>query len=590
MILQLRDYQEQGVREIEAGLAEYARIIAIAPTGAGKTVVAAAVIERAVRESKYCMFMAHRKELIDQTSSMLDVIKVEHGVMMGSHHRHRPDARVQVASIQTLLAKAYCLSCRNKDVLKPTCNVCHGSGKLPSRKRPPADLIIIDEAHRSLGKNYLSLIETYPKAQILAITATPWRLDGRGLGQLFKKMVVIANMRELIDAGFLLPLRLFGPPERIDTTGVRMSKGDYDDKSLEKVMRQSKLVGNIVEHYQRLGNNERAVCFATSILHSEDIVRRFKEAGVAAEHVDGMMGKVQREGILARLASGETKVVSNVDILCEGWDLPSLHCVILARPTKSITRYLQQVGRSMRPFEGQTYSLVLDHADCVNEHGLPQDFRDWTLEDREKKGKGPAQPQASISYCPTHGAYIGRECPKCNPGLFDHDLSESDDQLVEYTRELETIAMEASPVEPKSDEPPDHSVLKPRRAPRGSGEPEERKKVEFRAKTPCSKCGSTRTRRRTVETYKTKILCSDCGVTDWVVDKEAAKASTTDERRAEWHRLEAVRARHGFKAGWSAHKYREIFGMWPPPEFKAEQVPTRSSDWDDDAYDDDLPF
>lgn len=588
MKLELRPYQDRAVPEIEEALVEFGRIVAIAPTGSGKTVVAASIIERAVRASKFCMFMAHRKELIDQTSDMLDVIGVPHGVMMGNHHRRRPDDPVQVASIQTLLAKCFCPSCHAKHELMPTCNVCNGSGKLPSRKRPRADLIIIDEAHRSMGDGYLSLIEHYPNAQILAITATPWRLDGRGLGKLFKKMVVIANMRELITDGYLLPLRLFGPPERINLEGVRLSKGEYDEHQLSEVMREAKLVGNIVEHYQRLGNNERAVCFATSILHSEDIARRFQESGIAAEHVDGTMVKSKREGVLKRLASGETRVVSNVDILCEGWDLPSLQCVILARPTKSVTRYLQQVGRSMRPFTGQEYALVLDHADCVNEHGLPQDFRDWTLEDREKTKRGQGPPRPQVNQCPIHGNYLGRDCPGCNPNLLDVEdgsIEETDDELIEYTRELLTVAMEASPVEPKSDEPDE--PRQKQRKPRGQGEPRTRKQVEFRAKDPCGRCGSTKVRRRQVDVYKWKITCSDCEETSWVIDQEAAKKLTDDERFAEWERLETVRFRHGFKPGWSAHKYREIFGAWPPNEFKAKtDLPTAAVGTDDD----DLPF
>ncbi len=453
MRLQLRPYQERGIVRVDDLRAQgHQRIVCVAPTGAGKTVFVAKMIETAVAQSKHAMFLAHRKELIDQSSGMLDYIGVPHGVLQGNHHRRRPEALVQVASVQTLAAMRLCESCKNKDELRESCNVCKGNGKLRSRKLPAADIIVVDEAHRVLGESYVKLLDSYPKATVIAITATPWRLDGRGLKRMFSEMVVFAEMRELIDEGFLLPMRVFGPKEPLNLREVNLSGGDYKNEQLSVVMRDAKLVGKIVENWQKLAENRLTVVFATNVAHSHDIVRRFVEAGVVAEHLDGETPKGERERILARLASGETRVVSNVDVLCEGWDLPQLGCVVLARPTLSITRYLQQTGRSSRPVPGMSYAVILDHADCARRHGLPDDAREWSLEDRERKSPAPKE----LHQCPKCGQffnctenYIDRfgkensegdivaQCPDCRRtrqlDLLPELPEEIDDELVEHT-------------------------------------------------------------------------------------------------------------------------------------------------------------
>lgn len=304
--------------------------------------------------------------------------------------------------------------------------------------------------HRFLGAQCQTLIRSYPKARLLGITATPWRLDGRGLGSIFTKMIVIANMQELIGQGFLLPLRIFRPPRgALDLSSVKLAHGDYNNDQLGSVMRQPKLIGDIVEHYQELAHGQRTVVFCTNVSHSQDLTRRFVEVGIAAEHIDGSMSKSKREGVLARLAAGTTKVVNNCDLLVEGWDLPALHCVILARPTKSVTRFLQQVGRSMRPHDSMDYALILDHANCTREHGRPEAFRKWSLEDRTGKERGQRLTPVEPSSCPKCGLYGQRpgQCERCDGlQLFASQILETDDKLVEDTSDPGEIEIDKSPV------------------------------------------------------------------------------------------------------------------------------------------------
>ncbi len=396
------------------------------------TVVAGHIIDVTVKRGKRCLFLAHRKELIDQISALLDFAGIPHGVIMAGHWRYRPDEPIQVASIDSLMSMRACPSCKGLPELIRTCNVCGGAGAERSRPLPPAEFIVIDEAHRAMGAQYQALIAFYPSAQILLITATPWRLDGKGLGTIVKKMIVVADMRELIAQKHLLPIRLFRAEDEPNLNGLAIRHGDYKTDELAGVMRQSKLIGNVVDHYIELANKERAIAFATNVAHSLDLTERFIQAGIAAEHLDGTMTKTKREQILARFKSGETRVVSNCDVLVEGVDIPSLHCVILARPTKSITRYLQQVGRAMRPFKGQEYCLVIDHAGCRREHGRPDDFREWSLEDRRVTGRAKEKTVSEPEACPQCGLDLVRKiCARCSPQLFSVMFTETDDRLVE---------------------------------------------------------------------------------------------------------------------------------------------------------------
>lgn len=437
-MIALRDYQQRGCANILRAFEDHGRIVAVAPTGSGKTYCAAYIIQERVRQGQKCLFLAHRKELIDQTSTALDTIGVAHGVIMANHWRDRPEAPVQVASIDSLMAMRACRSCKAKPDLIMTCNLCNHTGIERSRQLPEAHFVVCDEGHRSMSSQYQSLISFYPRAKVLLITATPWRLDGKGLGSIVKKMVVLADMRELIAQKHLLPIRLFRGP-RPDMSGVKIQHGDYRADDAAAAMRKTEITGNVVEHYIEHGNPERGVAFTCNVPHSIDLSTRFNERGVPAEHIDGSMSKTKRAEILARLKSGETRVVTNCDLLVEGWDLPSLHCVMLVRPTKSITRYLQQVGRCMRPFPGQEYCLVLDHAGCRWEHGRPDDFREWSLEDRRVTGRPQTKIVSEPEACPVCGLDLVRKiCARCSPQMFSVMFTETDDRLVEDRPEEQT--------------------------------------------------------------------------------------------------------------------------------------------------------
>lgn len=326
------------------------RPLLVSPTGSGKTVIAAHIIASAIVKQSRVLFIAHRKEIIDQTSSKLNQLDIEHGIIMSGH---RPSAwsRVNVASIQTLV-----------------------------RRDPPlADLIIIDEAHHASATTYQKLINAYPHATILGLTATPCRTDGKGLGKTFNSIVHVAQTKELIDMGFLVSTIAYAP-SKPDLGGVHIRRGDYDAAELEEAVDKPKLIGDIVEHWHRLASDRLTIIYATNIKHSHHITEAFINSGVTCEHLDGTTEKHLREQILERQRTGETRIVSNVGVLTEGYDCPAVSCIVLARPTKSFGLFLQMAGRGMRPSPGKENLLLLDHAGAVYEHGLIDQPIEWQLD------------------------------------------------------------------------------------------------------------------------------------------------------------------------------------------------------------------
>lgn len=431
-MIPLRPYQLDGVEAVRARIAAgKRRIVFVLSTGGGKTVVASAIVDSAHRKGSRVLFVAHRRELIRQTFTKLlrNGLPVEQvGIVMagvparsralfgedplvvlermragqgatdpqidselwGLFGARRPQAPIQVASIDTA---------RGKNLLPP-------------------DLIIIDECHRALAKSYRDLVAAYPNAVVLGLTATPYRADGKGLGELFEDIVPIASPRQLVELGFLVEPRMFTVPKESlpDLSKVHVSGGDYNAEELSDAIEENRRrVGDIVEHWQRRAEGARTVCFAADVKDSRKIVDAFQAAGVRAEHLDGETPTGERDAILSRLERGETRVVSNCGVLCEGWDMPVVACAILARPTKSEGLYLQQAGRILRPHPEKPWALILDHAGVIREHnGGPIADRDFDL-GPPKKRKGVSEEPPRVKTCPQCFALVPaqvRTCPE----------------------------------------------------------------------------------------------------------------------------------------------------------------------------------
>jgi DNA repair protein RadD len=374
------------------------RILAVSPTGGGKTVVLAAIIRFFVASGRTVLVLAHRREIISQTCRKLLNAGVEDfGVLQaGFPPRH---AAVQVASVQPLNARAF---------------------RSRSLQLPPADLVIVDEAHHAVARTYQAILDRYPNAVVLGLTATPTRGDGRGLGGIFETLVQTEQVAGLIAGGFLVPTRVFAPTIP-DLKGIRIERGDYNETQLAERMNTRKLTGDVVEHWLRLGEGRPTVVFASGVNHSVALRNEFRRAGVMAEHIDGSTPLIERDEILARLAGGKVQVVCNCMVLTEGWDSPSVSCLVLVRPTRSMGLYRQMVGRALRTAPGKTDAIILDHSGAVFDLGFPEDFVEWSLApDERATNKTHAQrgqhggPPALVTCPECHAVrFEGRPCAVC---------------------------------------------------------------------------------------------------------------------------------------------------------------------------------
>lgn len=385
-MIQLRDYQEElldGARS--AFRSGQTAVLLQLPTGGGKTLTSAFMVKRSSEKGLTCWWLVHRREIIAQASSTFSSLGIAHGLIMAGACTD-PHKRAQVGSIQTIV--------RRMDGL------------------PAPDIIFFDEAHHMASGQYQQVFDAYPRAKKVGMTATPWRLDGKGLGRWFQSMVEGPSVATLIERGSLSRYRLFAP-SNIDTSAIKIQAGDFKRDDLSALMDKPSITGDAVEHYLRLARGKRAVAFACSIEHSQHIVAQFQANGVPAEHVDGGMDVSSRDGAIQRFVAGETLVLSNCELFGEGFDVPAIEAAILLRPTKSLSLHLQQVGRALRPSPGKAEAIILDHAGNTNTHGLPDDERGWTLDDRAKKKAGDKAGLAMRTCSECFRVY--RPAPKC-PG------------------------------------------------------------------------------------------------------------------------------------------------------------------------------
>ena len=231
-----------------------------------------------------------------------------------------------------------------------------------NRDLPPVDVIFIDECHHAPADTYRQIIDAYPDAKIIGMTATPCRKDGRGLGSIFDTLIECPQIEELIQLGFLVPTKVYAPYAP-DLKGVKIRNGDFAEEQLAQLMDHGVLIGDIVTHWHRLNpDRRRTVVFATNVAHSIHIKEEFVRSDVKAEHIDGKTPKDERDAILARLANGDLELVSNCMVLTEGWDMPSVQVCILARPTKSLGLFRQMVRASPPALSWQ--AARPDHRPC----------------------------------------------------------------------------------------------------------------------------------------------------------------------------------------------------------------------------------
>ena len=409
----LRPYQEAVIKKLRFHISHgKKRLLLVAPCASGKMVMIAAIIKTSTVP---VLFVARRRELLDQLVRELAKYGITHvSVIRGDDDRFDPSATIQIASIQSLMR----------------------------RDKPKAGLIFIDEAHAAPSDSFREhVFDAYPDAVIIGATATPSRLDGQPLGDLFEVMEIAASYSELIRLKHLIEPDVFGAPVVADLSGVRINHGDYNQEELGRVMGQQHLRGQIVRHWierahlhkkesgkWEAGAPRRTLVFASTVEHSRAICADFLRMSVRAAHLDGETPDNDRRAMFAKLAAGELDVICNCGILLEGLDIPAIKCIVHARPTQSLVLWIQSTSRALRLWEGVT-PLILDHAGNCGRHGMPHDDRIWSLDKASTRHPGAAP----TKMCPKCNAYValGRyACPYCG-----HDFPEPTRSLPKETNE-----------------------------------------------------------------------------------------------------------------------------------------------------------
>jgi len=430
-MIELRPYQEQVIASTKGALLSCSSIIIPLPTGGGKTVLAADLIRQEIEAGGYVVVLVHRTELVDQMVAKLFAIGIDAGIIKAGY-KPRPDQRVQVCSVQTLHARAV---------------------RRQSIEMPKATIVVVDECHHARARTWREILDALPDARIIGLSATPARGDGRGLGNIFQRIIDAPQTADLIALGYLVGTRVYAP-HNPDLKGVQTVAGDYNEGQIAERMDKAAITGDILEHWLRHANRQPTIAFCCNVAHSKHTCDQFRLAGVLAEHIDASTPADERKAILARLAKGEIEVVCNCGILTEGFDAPNVGCIIMARPTKSTVLFRQMIGRGLRPAPGKEYCLVLDHSGAVFRHGFAEDRVEWTLHE-DRRAEVPAQAgrsshkSPSLCACPECSAVRmeGQPCTACGwrPQPRARPVEVANGELIQIDRARRTLPSEWTP-------------------------------------------------------------------------------------------------------------------------------------------------
>lgn len=437
----------QAVAKLRA-LARRMAVLLVSPTGSGKTVMFAYLTSALVASGKRVVLLAHREELLAQISATLRLFDVVHG-LIGSGAIYNRGFLAHVAGVMSLV--------RRLDAVD-----------VP-------DYVIVDEAHHGAeGSSWHQCIEYWrsrnPALVVIGVTATPERLDGAGLGATFEEIVIGPDTAAHIDAGWLSPFRLFGPPEPIDMTGLRRRYGEVDKAEVEARVDKPKITGNVIAHYQRYCDHQPIVPFCVSIKHAEHVAEEFAAAGYKAATIDGRMDKKTRRERVRDFGTGRLEVLTSCDLISEGFDVPGIVAVANLRYTESLALALQQWGRALRPIyaagdmttpEGRRaciaagskpHAFIFDHVGLTAKHGFPDDERQWSLSERPRSKREKDPDDVAVKQCRACAAWnrgnalVCCECREPFGTTTARTIEVVDGELVEKTPEqrLRTRQMEVA--------------------------------------------------------------------------------------------------------------------------------------------------
>lgn len=407
MAMEARNYQHKALVDLRSAIQKYQSVVFRLPTGGGKTVVAGMIAQGVIRKQGQIMFVVHRRELVKQALDTLT--EAVPGLSVGVEAPGWPSmpwAPLQIGMVQSMVRRDYVAK------MKPS-------------------VIIWDEAHHVRASTWEKALDWWPDTPRIGLTATPERLDGKGLGAHFAAMVHGPEIHELVAEGYLAPCKTLTVPVQIDLEGLRRNRnGEYGKGMAERIT--DRVVADAADAYCRYAPGRQAIFFGEDRNHSRRVMARLQNLGVKAAHVDGDDHPARRDRIMTEFRGGTIQVVGNCDLISEGFDAPACDAVILGKFTSSVTRYLQASGRAMRPRLGKE-ALILDLVGISHELGLPDEPREWSLEDGEigKRREGKAKPRE----CPECRAmHYGPRCPHCQHQEPLVEVEETKVELVEAQR------------------------------------------------------------------------------------------------------------------------------------------------------------
>ncbi len=377
LMYSLYNYQQKLVDQARSELAKGNNsVLLISPAGSGKSVVIAEIVRLTTAKGGRVMFTVHRQELVKQI-------------------------------IQSF---------KNNDVDLSLCTIMT-VGKIKNRMNhlPKPNLIITDETHHSKAKTYRQIYEYYSDIPRLGFTASPWRMNGAGFNDIYDAMVEGPTVEWLIAHNKLAPYQYYSVKLVDDTKLKKSSTGEYTNKSIDDAIGKT-IFGDVVKTYQEKANGRKTIIYAHDIEYSKQIAETFRQAGVAAVHCDSKTPKGERNKIMRDFKSGKIKILSNVDLISEGFDVPDCSCVIMLRPTASLVLDIQQSMRCMR-YQPNKQAIIIDHVANYKKFGMPDTPREWSLtgwkKNKKKNNAGDGPPLKTCNHCWAVVPAQCRICPVC---------------------------------------------------------------------------------------------------------------------------------------------------------------------------------
>ncbi len=400
-MIQLRDYQIELIDGVYQSMSKGNKNIMVqSPAGSGKSVTMSEIARRATDKGNNVLFVVHRRELVEQIRGTF----IANNVDMQLCH---------IGMVQTV------------------------SNQLKRNKVTEPSLILVDEGHHSLARTYQNIFEEFPNAYVLSFTATPWRMSNKGFTEVFTDLILGKSVKWLIDNNRLAPFKYYSVNLLQNIQMKHNATGEFSNASIEEAM-QKTIFGDVIENYQKFAEGKKTIVYTHSVEASKTVADKFNSNGYKAMQVDGKTPKDERELAMKLFRSGEIKILVNAELYGEGVDVPDCECVVLLRPTESLTLFIQQTMRAMR-YQPNKQAIIIDHVGNYSRHGLPDTEHNW-LEHFEgtskKSNQSDSIPVKECESCYAVVASAYTVCPVCGEEFPKEDPTE---YQIDESRELEEI-------------------------------------------------------------------------------------------------------------------------------------------------------